>query len=84
MMKTCFTIIVVCERDGTDTSRGFFDWPESYPNEIIRLPCVNGTTVRMCDSNGVWEPPFINDCYASIDAIIKHVIEVYNQCFIAV
>lgn len=68
--------VVVCEKEGMDTSRGFFDWPEAFSNEVVRLPCVNGSAIRVCDANGNWETPSINNCYATVDAIIKHIITV--------
>lgn len=66
----------MCEASSTDTTRGFFEWDETYPGHTVVLPCTNGTVTRHCSIEGVWGPPEVESCYASVDAILIHVIRV--------
>ncbi len=66
----------MCVKGNTDTSRGYFEWPEAFPNDVVVLECINGSAIRRCNSIGVWSSPEVESCYASVEAILKHVIKV--------
>lgn len=77
-MKTfdLFLVLVVCAAASLDTSRGYFTWQETYPQEIAEVQCENGTTTRFCSVLGEWEKPNISDCYVSAEALFKYIDKV--------
>lgn len=73
-LSTCFISSqkVICGEVSMDTSRGYFAWPETFPGESAEVQCVNAVTTRVCSSAGLWEKPFITDCYVSTAELFRY------------
>lgn len=67
---------VVCGSLSLDTSRGYFTWPETFPEEFAAVQCENGITRRFCSRTGVWDKPVVTDCYVSTNELFRYIEKV--------
>ena len=67
----------MCVSETLDTSRGFLEWPESYPSETIKIPCKEGgVAIRLCSITGQWEEPDLSNCRVSAAKLFKYLMMV--------
>ena len=72
---------VVCSRDDVVTSRGYYEWPQTYPSDTAELKCtMGGTATRYCSLTGRWERPDVSDCVVSAAALFKYLKQVCCVC----
>jgi hypothetical protein len=65
--------LVVCLPSSLDTSRGYFSWTETFPEEFATTECERGVTTRFCSKTGVWEKPVTEDCYVSTNELFRYI-----------
>ena len=64
---------VICLVSSLDTSRGYFAWPETFPGEVARTRCENGSSLRRCNVLGEWEKPDTSSCYVSTNELFRYI-----------
>ena len=69
----------MCKKVSTDTSRGYFSWPTTFPGETASVKCENGTATRHCSAEGVWSKPVTTSCYVSIEELFRYLEKVSKQ-----
>jgi len=62
-----------------DTSRGYFTWPTTFPEETAAVPCENGHALRYCTEEGKWDKPIISDCYVSPEELFRYLLQVSGE-----
>ena len=57
---------VVCPEENNITSGITLTWPSTPAGEISTLSCPNidGNATRNCTAGGIWEQPYVRDCFA--------------------
>ena len=69
--------VVVCTPEALVTSRGYYEWPQTYPSETAELKCtMGGTVTRYCSLAGRWEKPDVSNCLVSAAALFKYLMQV--------
>ena len=65
--------------EALDSSRGYFEWPQTYPSETARIPCKEGgAATRVCSITGYWEDPELSNCQVSAAKLFKYLMMVRN------
>ena len=68
---------VVCNPQDLVSSRGYYQWPQTYPGEVAVLKCtVGGTATRFCTITGQWAKADVSSCLVSAAALFKYLKQV--------